>query len=66
VRRRVLSAIVLLIGGRDVQERALGDLHLWYWYDGGPFIDPNVDFAATIDAGLQQLLEAVSKLVGGA
>jgi hypothetical protein len=44
--------------GCDVHERALGNLYLWYWYDGGRFIDPDVDFAATIDARLQRLLES--------
>jgi hypothetical protein len=38
-------------------ERAPGDLHLWYWYDGR-FIDPDLDFAATIDARLQRLLRS--------
>jgi hypothetical protein len=42
----------------EVGERALGNLYLWYWYDGGQFVDPDVDFAATIDARLQRLLES--------
>jgi hypothetical protein len=42
----------------ETRERALGDLHLWYWYDGRPFVDPDVDFAATIDERLQRLLES--------
>jgi hypothetical protein len=41
----------------SVMERAPGDLHLWYWYDGR-LIDPDVDFAATIDARLQRLLQS--------